>query len=151
MQLLVEGEYLLDRMQGKGGWTYVKFDKGIFSAFKAFGMMKVSGSIDDFTFEGKHLMPMGNGCVFLPVAKAIRSKIKKEEGDIVFVRLFRKDVPYQAPTELIECLKDDPGKWELFQLLSEADQRYWVEYIYSSEQMDEQTIRIIKLLDALIP
>ncbi len=151
MQLLVEGEYLLDRMQGKGRWTYVKFPKEMFSGSKAFGMMKVSGSIDDFTFEGKHLMPMGNGFVFLPVAKAIRSQIKKEEGDIVFIRLFRKDVPYQAPPGLIECLKDDPGKWELFQLLSEADQRHWVEYIYSSDQMDEQSDRIIKLLHSLIP
>ncbi|WP_439489324.1 DUF1905 domain-containing protein [Algoriphagus sp.] len=150
MQLLVEGEYLLDRMQGKGGWTYVKFPKEI-SGSKAFGMMKVSGSIDDFTFEGKHLMPMGNGLVFLPVAKAIRSQIKKEEGDIVFIRLFRKDVPNHAPPELVECLKDDPGKWELFQLLSEADQRHWVEYIYSSDLIDEQSGRIIKLLHSLIP
>ncbi|MGX7835569.1 YdeI/OmpD-associated family protein, partial [Campylobacter fetus subsp. venerealis] len=75
----------------------------------------------------------------------------KEEGDSVTVTLFRKEVPYQAPEELIDCLKDDPGKLELFHLLPEADQRHWVEYIYSSEKMDEQSDRIIKLLHSLLP
>ncbi|UZD21615.1 YdeI/OmpD-associated family protein [Algoriphagus halophytocola] len=149
MLVLAEGSYLLERMPGKGGWTFVKFPKDLIQTSKAFGMMKVSGSIDDFSFEGKHLMPMGNGFVFLPVPKAIRSKIKKEAGDSVSIRLFKEAIPDQIPEELIACLKDDPGKWTLFQNLSNSEQRHWVEYIYYSDKIEVRAERIIKLLQAL--
>ncbi len=149
MKLLVEGKFLLERFPGKGGWTFVKFPKEIISTSKAFGMMKVSGSIDDFPFEGKHLMPMGNGNIFLPIAKPIRTKIGKEEGDIVVIRLFKVDVPDQLPQGIIDCLKDDPGKFELFEKLAESDQKHWIEYIYSSDKIDVISDRIIKLLDSL--
>ncbi|WP_339750999.1 DUF1905 domain-containing protein [Algoriphagus aquimarinus] len=149
MQLLIEGKFLLERFPGKGGWTFVKFPKEIISTSKAFGMMKISGSIDDFLFEGKHLMPMGNGYIFLPIAKPIRTKIGKEEGELVVMRLYRVDVPDQLPQELIACLKDDPGKFELFEKLDQSEQKHWIEYIYSSDKIDVISDRIIKLLDSL--
>ncbi|PZX46991.1 DUF1905 domain-containing protein [Algoriphagus chordae] len=149
MQLLVEGNYLLERFQGKGGWTFVKFPKEIMPSSKAFGMMKVSGTLDNHSFEGKHLMPMGNGFIFLPVAKPIRTKIGKEEGDVVHVNLYQEEIPDQVPQELIDCLKDDPGKFELFEQLSEPEKKQWVEYIYSSDKIEDKSDRIIKLLEAL--
>ena len=149
MQLLTEGEYVLERMQGKGGWTYLKFPKEIIQTSKAFGMMKISGSIDDFTFEGKHLMPMGNGYIFLPVAKPIRTKIGKQEGDTVWVKLYKEEIPEEIPQELADCLKDDPGKYKLFLKLSKSDQKRWIEYIYNTDKMDERSDRIIKLLHHL--
>lgn len=149
MQLLVEGEYILERMQTKGGWTFIKFPKEIIPTSKAFGMMKVSGSLDDFTFGEKHLMPMGNGYILLPVAKPIRTKIGKEEGDIVYVRLLKQEIPNHIPQELIDCLKDDPGKFEVFEKLSKSEQTDWIEYIYTNENIEERTNRIIKLLDSL--
>tara|TARA_R110000850_G_scaffold7008_5_gene26438 strand:- start:76 stop:417 length:342 start_codon:yes stop_codon:yes gene_type:complete len=112
-------------------------------------MMKVSGSIDDFPFEGKHLMPMGNGYIFLPIAKPIRTKIGKEEGDFVLMQLFKVDVPEQLSEEIVDCLKDDPGKFEFFEKLSESEQKHWIEYIYSSDKIEVISDRIIKLLDSL--
>ncbi|MEB2776610.1 DUF1905 domain-containing protein [Algoriphagus sp. D3-2-R+10] len=149
MLLLVEGEFLLERFQGKGGWTFVKFPKEIMPSSKAFGMMKVSGSIDDFPFGGKHLMPMGNGFIFLPIAKPIRTKIGKEEGDSVLIRLYKEEVPDQLPQELIDCLKDDPGKFKLFAELSQSEQKQWIQYIYSSDKIEDRSNRIIKLLNSL--
>lgn len=149
MLLLAEGKYRLERMQGKGGWTIVKFPGDIIRTSKAFGMMKVSGNIDDYSFEGKHLMPMGNGFIFLPVAKAIRTKIKKEDGDTVFVRLFKEEIPDQIPQELVACLNDDPGKWDRFKNLPETEQKHWIEHIYSVDDLDARADRIIKLMDSL--
>jgi hypothetical protein len=83
MKLIVEGKFILERFSGKGGWTYIKLSGQLSTSGKAFGMMKISGPIDDYTFEGKHLLPMGNGYVFMPVAKPIRKVIGKEEGDEV--------------------------------------------------------------------
>ncbi|MEB2783196.1 YdeI/OmpD-associated family protein [Algoriphagus persicinus] len=147
--LLVEGEFLLERFQGKGGWTFVKFPKEIMPSSKAFGMMKVSGSVDNFSFEGKHLMPMGNGYIFLPVAKPIRTKIGKDEGDRVLIRLYKEEIPDQIPEELIDCLKDDPGKFDLFVALSKSGQKQWIQYIYSSDNIEDRSNRIIKLLNSL--
>ncbi|WP_192347224.1 DUF1905 domain-containing protein [Algoriphagus sp. Y33] len=149
MQLVVEGEFLLERFQGKGGWTFVKFPKEIMPSSKAFGMMKVYGQVDGFSIDGKHLMPMGNGFVFLPIAKPIRTKIGKEEGDIVLIRLFQEEIPDKIPQELIDCLKDDPGKLKLFEMLSTPDQKNWVNYIYSVDDIDARSTRIIKLLNSL--
>ncbi len=149
MQLIVEGTFMLERFPGKGGWTYIKLSAEIITTGKAFGMMKISGSIDGYSFEGKHLMPMGNGVVFLPVAKLIRKNIGKEEGDEVKIRFFKNKIPDKLPQELIDCLNDDPGKLELFNNLSSADQQSWIQYIYSTDDIEFKSARIIKLLDTL--
>jgi|GEM_PF-2168746 hypothetical protein len=44
-------------------------------------MLKISEEVDFYTFEGEHLMSIGNDSFFLPVANAIRTFVKKEEGD----------------------------------------------------------------------
>lgn len=124
MELIIEGEFFLERFPGKGGWTFIRVPKTLLPSGKAFGMIKFSGKIDDFEFEGKHLMPMGNGVLFLPVSKAIRNAIGKEEGDSVLVKLFREEIPSTIPEELIECLEDDPGKLQLFNQLSDAERKH---------------------------
>lgn len=149
MELLAEGEFVLEKYPGKGGWTFVRVPVDILPARKSFGMIRVCGFVDDFEFQGKHLMPMGNGFLFLPISKPIRIAIGKEQGDSVRLKLLRDEVPSQVPEELIECLKDDPGKLQLFQKLSDADQKHWVEYIYSTNSMDVKSDRIVKLLNQL--
>lgn len=149
MEILIEGEFVLEKFPGKGGWTFVRVPIEILPARKSFGMIRVCGFIDDFEFEGKHLMPMGNGFVFLPIAKPIRTVIGKEQGDPIRLTLMRDEVPNQVPEELIECLKDDPGKLQLFQKLSDANQKHWIEYIYSTNSPEVKSDRIIKLLNQL--
>lgn len=149
MELILEGDFYLERFSGKGGWTFVRLPLEIFPDGKAFGMLQVSGEVDSYTFEGKHLMPIGDGSLFLPVAKAIRTIIKKEEGDQVHLKLLRDEIPSEATQELIDCLNDDPGKYSLFQKLPKADQTKWVEYIYGTSSLDAKTERILKLLAEL--
>ena len=55
---------------------------------KPFGWVKVKGTIDGVPFNKYHLMPMGNGKLFLPVKSEIRKKIKKVAGDSVHVILY---------------------------------------------------------------
>lgn len=149
MHLIVEGKFILERFSGKGGWTYIKLPGDLITTGKAFGMMKISGSIDDYEFDDKHLLPMGNGFVFMPVAKPVRKAIGKEEGDAVQIRFFREEIPDQLPLELIDCLKDDPGKLELFENLPKIEQDKWIEHIYTVEDIELRSARIIKLLDVL--
>ncbi len=149
MEQIVSGEFLMERFPGKGGWTFIQFAEAILPSGKAFGMIKVSGSIDGFAFEGKHLMPMGNGVLFLPVSKPIRKAIAKEAGDKVLLKLFRPELPSALPEELIACLEDDPGKLYLFQHLPEAVQKHWIAFIYSANSDESKAERIIKLLSEL--
>ncbi|MBN7809735.1 DUF1905 domain-containing protein [Algoriphagus sp. H41] len=151
MELILEGDFLLERFPGKGGWTFVRVPVTSLSGGKAFGMVKLDGSIDEVEFVGKHLMPMKKGILFLPVSKPIRSQIKKEEGDVVRLRLFRKDIPDSIPAELIACLEDDPGTLPLFQQLSESEQKHWIEFIYSTDSEQTKADRIVKLLTELKP
>jgi hypothetical protein len=151
MELILEGEFLLERFPGKGGWTYVRIPVGLLPSGKAFGMVKLNGSIDQFEFVGKHLMPMKKGTLFLPISKPIRTQIGKEEGDVVLLRLYREEIPSNTPQELIDCLKDDPGKLPLFYQLEEAEQKHWIEYIYSADSEETKADRIVKLLGELKP
>jgi hypothetical protein len=149
MELIVSGEFLLERFSGKGGWTFARVPIAILPSARSFGMIRVSGKIDDFEFERKHLMPMGDGFLFLPISKEIRKAIGKEAGDQVSLRLFRDEIPKGIPEELIACLQDDPGKYELFQRLSEADQTYWIAFIYGADSEETKASRIVKLLSHL--
>lgn len=149
MEVLAEGEFVLEKYPGKGGWTFVRVPVEILTARKAFGMIRICGFVDDFEFEGKHLMPMGNGFLFLPLSKPIRTAIGKEQGDTVRLKLMRDEVPSQVPEELIDCLKDDPGKLQLFQRLSDADRKHWIEFIYSANSPEVKSDRIVKLLNQL--
>ncbi|OOG70503.1 DUF1905 domain-containing protein [Algoriphagus sp. A40] len=151
MELILEGEFLLERFPGKGGWTYIRVPVSLLPSGKAFGMIKLNGSIDQFEFEGKHLMPLKKGILFLPVSKPIRTQIGKEEGDVVLLKLFRDEIPTDIPRELIECLEDDPGKLPLFNQLKEAEQKHWIEYIYSADSEETKADRIVKLLVELKP
>ena len=151
MELILEGEFLLERFPGKGGWTYIRVPVSLLPSGKAFGMVKLNGSIDQFEFVGKHLMPMKKGILFLPVSKPIRSQISKEEGDIVVLRLYREEIPSNIPQELIDCLNDDPGKLPLFYQLQQAVQNHWIEYIYSADSEESKADRIVKLLSELKP
>lgn len=146
MEQIVAGEFFLERFSGKGGWTFIKIPITLIPSGKAFGMLKVCGTIDDYTFEGKHLMPMGDGFLFMPIAKPIRQAIGKEEGDKVLFTLYRDEIPSSIPDELIDCLEDDPGKLPLFQKLSDTEQKQWIEYIYSTSSEDAKAQRIVKLL-----
>jgi len=147
--LLIEDEFLLEKFQGKGGWTYFHLSKDNLPIGSRFGLVKVSGSIDAYCFDDKHLMPMGNSLLFLPISKPIRKEIGKEEGEFVYVKLYQKDIPDQIPAELIDCLKDDPGKYESFMQLSSSEQNDWVRLIYLSDNLDQQASKILKLLREL--
>jgi hypothetical protein len=148
--MLIEGHFLLEKFPGKGGWTFAKIPLDRAASSKPFGMIRVRGMVDKVFFEGKHLMPMGDGNLFFPVAKSIRKLIKKEAGDTVFLSLYLDKLPTNIPEDLKICLKDVPNAFEAFLKLTEGQQKHWVEFIYASKTPDIQANRIIKLLNSLV-
>jgi len=146
---LVNKTYLLEKFQGKGGWTFAQIPEILQNKNAPFGWVRVRGSIDGFEIKGYHLMPMGNGKLFLPVKAEIRKKIKKQAGDSVHVILFEDNFPTEIPEELKACFLDVPGTFEKFQQLSDGEQKASIDWIYAAKTEDTKARRILATIEKL--
>ncbi len=148
-KLIVKGQFLLKKMQMKGGWTYAELPNITKRSSKAFGFLRVKGTIDGVEIKAYHLMPMGNGNLFLPVKAKIRKMIKKEEGDMIHVELFEDNSILEVPQELIQCLEYDPSLLKKFESKSESEKTTIVKWIYEVKMEKTRESRIIELIEML--
>ncbi|RAI98514.1 bacteriocin resistance YdeI/OmpD-like protein [Chitinophaga skermanii] len=137
---IVNEQLQLQRMQMKGGWTYLIIGNEHRNKAKAFGMLKVYGTIDDYALSKVSLMPMKNGSLFLPVKAEIRKKIKKEEGDWVTLVLYTEE-ELAAPCEadFLESLADEPAALVFYQQLNKREQKAYIDWIFETK-IDEQQV-----------
>ncbi|MDZ4823977.1 MAG: YdeI/OmpD-associated family protein [Flavobacteriales bacterium] len=147
---LVNKKYILEKFHGKGGWTYARIPEILPDKHAHFGWRKVKGTIDGFEIKRYHLMPMGNGNLFLPVKAEIRKKIKKEEGDFVHVVLYPDSSHLEVPEELLLCLQDEPTALKFFQSLSESEQNYYIQWIYSAKKEETKVKRVAQTINRLM-
>lgn len=141
---LTNKQYLLERIPGKGGWTYARIDipreEGT-----PFGMVRVRGSIEGYELDSCSIMPMGDGGLFLPVRAEIRKAIKKEEGDYVHITLYKDDEPYKIPAELQTRLEDEEV-YKLFLKHKPWERRMCAKWIFSAKRPETVNERIIKTI-----
>lgn len=150
MKPLVNKKYRLEKFKGKGGWTYTQIPEIPQDKKAHFGWVKVRGSIDGYEIRKYHLMPMGNGNLFLPVKAEIRKKINKKEGDLVHVILYPDTEPLEVPEELLLCLRDEPAALKFFQSISESEKKYYVEWIYSAKKEETKVNRLARSINRLM-
>jgi hypothetical protein len=150
MKPLVDKKYTLERFEGKGGWTFARIPEIPQDRKAHFGWVKVRGTIDGYEIRKYHLMPMGNGSLFLPVKAAIRKKIKKGVGDKVHVILYPDKEPLEVPEEMLLCLQDEPKALTFFNSLSESEQKFYIEYIYSAKKEETKIDRMAKSINRLV-
>ena len=146
---LIDKSYKLEKFPGKGGWTYARITEIAKDTQKPFGWVKVKGTIDGYSISKYHLMPMGNGLLFLPVKAEIRKKIKKHAGDEVHVILYADNDAWIVPDEWIECLQDEPMAHSFFTKLSESEQKYYVHWIYGAKKEETKVNRMAKAINML--
>ncbi|MFD2246752.1 YdeI/OmpD-associated family protein [Pontibacter ruber] len=149
-QPLINKPYLLEKFPGKGGWTYAAIPEIAPDKHAYFGWVRVKGSIDGYQLKGYHLMPMGNGQLFLPVKAEIRKKIKKQAGDWVQVILYADSTPQEVPEELLLCLKDEPAAYEKFLNCTDSEQKAFVDWIYSAKTDETKVERIVQTIHKLL-
>lgn len=148
---LVDKEYLLEKFPGKGGWTYAAIPEILQNKTSPFGWVKVKGHIDTCEIKNYKLMPMGNGKLFLPVKAEIRKKIGKEAGDLVKVVLFLDETPLEVPEEILACFENEPSQvLENFLILTEGQQKAYLNWIYNAKNTETKAERIASMMDRLI-
>jgi len=148
--LLVDKIYVLEKFQGKGGWTFVRIPEVTPDKNAPFGWVRINGMIDGYEIRNYNLQPMGDGTLFLPIKSEIRKKIKKQEGDSVHIILHEDVNPIEIPEELILCLKEINGVYETFSAYSERKKITILNSIYSAKTDQTKVNRIAKIIDEII-
>ncbi|MBK9985233.1 MAG: DUF1905 domain-containing protein [Saprospiraceae bacterium] len=146
---LVNKKYLLEKYPGKGGWTFARVPEILQDRKAHFGWVKVKGTIDGIEIKKYHLMPMGDGHLFLPVKAEIRKKIGKKEGDLVHVILYPDDEPLEIPEEMLLCLHEEPKALKFFQSISESEQHQYIQWIYSAKKEETKIERMAMAIQRL--
>lgn len=147
---LVNKLYILEKFHGKGGWTYAQIPEILPDKHTHFGWVRVNGFIDDYEIKHYHLMPMGNGRLFLPVKAEIRKKIKKQVGDYVMVVLYADNLPVEIPEDLMLCFMDMPGSLQAFKNQSETEQIAQIQWIYAAKKEETKVSRINSVIEKLV-
>lgn len=147
---ILDRAFLLEKFPGKGGWTYASIPEIKQNPNSPFGWVKVSRFIDDIELKQYKLMPMGEGCLFMPVKAAYRKKLKKEAGDYVLIKLRIDDDDILIPEEITECLAYESVKVrDSFNDLSEGEKKSFFDWIYSSKNDDLKAERIAEMFKLL--
>lgn len=147
---LVHNQYLLEKFPGKGGWTFAAIPEIKAEKKMPFGWVKVKGKIDTHEIKNYHLMPMGNGQLFLPVKADIRKKIGKKAGDFVSVILFADTDPVEIPEPFLACLMDDPAAHEQFLTYPDGEKKTFINWIFSAKTEETRVKRIVKTIEKLV-
>jgi Domain of unknown function (DUF1905)/Bacteriocin-protection, YdeI or OmpD-Associated len=146
---VINNKYLLEKMSGKGGWTYALLPDIDRQKINHFGWIKVTGSIDDYELKSCNLAPMGNGKVFLPVKAEIRKAIGKQAGDWVQIKLFLNITPEITPEEILLCLEDEPKALDFFNKITDNERKHYIDWIYEAKMEPTKIDRIVKTIDRL--
>ena len=146
---LFNKKLIIQKYPGKGGWCYVVV-KGIPASKKRkFGFVRVSGTVEGFAVEKYNIMPMKTGDFFFPIKAEIRKVIKKKDGDVVHVILYEDNIPITVPKEFLECLHEDAGASKTFKVLSDSEQKLYIDWIYSAKKEETKINRIAAAINKL--
>jgi hypothetical protein len=102
--LLVDKKYLVQKQDGKMGWTYVVITDITTSEKGNLGLIRVCGFIDTYELKQFNLLPMKDGNMLLPLKTAVRKKIGKKAGDTVHVILYADESVVVIPDDIRVCL-----------------------------------------------
>jgi hypothetical protein len=135
----------------KTGWTYI-----VISAAQAEKLIpgnkrsfRVKGKLDDHPIKGVALLPMGEGQFIMPLNATIRKAIRKRKGDKLKVELEVDKVKIEPPSDLMECLADEPSAQAYFKQLPRSHQNYFGNWVRSAKGEATRAARIARVVTAM--
>ena len=136
----------------KTGWTYIEVPAEIAQRLKPNNKksFRVKGYLDDYYFEGKALLPMGDGNFIMALKTEIRKAIGKRKGAVIAVKLEADDKPVTVNADLVKCLDDEPEASLFFETLTPGHQKYFSNWIDSAKTESTKATRIAHTITAMI-
>lgn len=140
-----------EEMGEKTGWSYISIPSTIAQQLspgnkKSF---RVKGKLDNYSFKGVSLLPMGGGDFIMALKTEVRKAIGKQKGAKLEVQLALDKVPYKINQELLDCLADEPEALKHFNTMPPSHQAYWSKWIESAKTEPTRTKRITQSVIAL--
>lgn len=136
----------------KTGWTYIMIPKQVAEKINP-GIKKsyrVRGKLDNYKIEKTALVPMGEGNFILAINAAMRKATGKRLGAVLKVQLEVDKSIILPPTELIECLQDEPEALKYFNSLPQSHRNYFTKWIESAKTEPTKTKRIALVIKTMI-
>lgn len=136
----------------KTGWTYIVIPADVAEKLcpgnrKGF---RTKGTLDDYKFSGKSLIPMGKGEFIFTIDAKIRKAIGKRHGASVNVRIAHDKTEYKLNTEFLECLQEEPEALSFFNTLTGSHQRYYSKWIESAKTEETKAKRIAQAINGFL-
>jgi len=135
----------------KTGWHYIEIPAVIAQKIKPGNKktFRVKGKLDNYQFQRIALLPKGDDSFIMALNAVIRKAIKKRKGAIVSVKLEGDETPFKPPSDLIECLEDEPRALKYFSGLAKSHQNYFSNWIISAKTDQTKAKRIAQSINAL--
>lgn len=141
-----------DSQGEKTGWTYItipaKIAKQINPGIKK--SFRVKGKLDEFIIEKVALMPMGEGDFIMAVNAAMRKGIRKQKGATLKIELEVDKSPILPPSELIECMADEPEALKYYNSLPQGHRNYFTKWIDSAKTDTTKAKRIALVIKTML-
>lgn len=136
----------------KTGWTYIvvpakvakKLNPGVKKSYR------VKGKLDDHKIEKTALIPMGEGDFIMPINAAVRKATGKRFGATIKVQIELDKTPILPPSELIECLKDEPDAYKYFNSLPQGHRNYFTKWIEAAKTEPTKAKRIALVVKTMV-
>jgi hypothetical protein len=141
-----------DQQGEKTGWTYITIPAKIAQQLKPGNKksFRVKGKLDDFAITKVSLLPMGEGDFIMPLNAVVRKGIRKQKGAMVKVQLSIDASPILPPSELIECMADEPEALQYFNSLPQSHRNYFTKWIDSTKTDTTKAKRIALVIKTMI-
>lgn len=135
----------------KTGWTFIEVPMNLAQTLKPGNKkaFRVKGLLDDTSFEGISLVPVGEGNFILPLNAALRKKLRKGEGAMLQVKMQIDTKEIKPPEDLLQCLGDEPKALDYFNKLPPSHQKYYIRWINEAKTDPTRTKRIAKAVMVL--
>jgi len=136
----------------KTGWTYIVIPADVAEKLcpgnrKGF---RTKGKLDNYSFSGKSLIPLGKGEFIFTIDAKIRKAIGKRAGAMVNVQIAIDKTEYKMNPEFIACLEEEPEALEYFNTLPGSHQRYFSKWIESAKTEETKAKRIAQSINAFL-
>jgi hypothetical protein len=141
-----------DEQGEKTGWTYVLIPSKIAQQLKPGNKksFRVKGKLDDYEISKVALMPMGEGDFIMAFNAAMRKGTGKRKGATIQLQLQADDAPILPPSELLECMADEPGALKYFNSLPQGHRNYFTKWIETAKTDATKAKRIALVIKTMV-